>query len=111
MRQTKQQAAQAKQRGAGDKNTFSVDGIRRHPCGQQKLPKVSIKPLVSHDSAAGEPPSDCCIAGVVMTPPVKLNGSSKAAIKTESAAVALAYREGVLAVSNIGRPSSVGKKE
>ena len=46
-----------------------------------------------------------------MTPPVKLNGSSKAAIKTESAAVALAYREGVLAVSNIGRPSSVGKKE
>ena len=109
MRQAKQQAAQAKQRGAGDKNTFSVDGIRRHPCGQQKLPKVSIKPLVSHDSAAGEPPSDCCIAGW-STPPVKLNGSSKAAIKTESAAVALAYREGVLAVSNIGRPSSVGKE-
>lgn len=56
------------------------------PAASKKLPKVSIKPLVSHDSAAGEPPSDCCIAGVVMTPPVKLNGSSKAAIKTESAA-------------------------
>ena len=81
------------------------------PAASKKLPKVSIKPLVSHDSAAGEPPSDCCIAGVVMTPPVKLNGSSKAAIKTESAPRALAYREGVLAGSNIGRPSSVGKKE
>lgn len=80
------------------------------PAASKKLPKVSIKPLVSHDSAAGEPPSDCCIAGVVMTPPVKHNGSSKAAIKTESAARALAYREGVLAVSNIGRPSSVGKE-
>ncbi|UMX65960.1 hypothetical protein MJ560_16185 [Klebsiella pneumoniae] len=46
-----------------------------------------------------------------MTPPVKLNGSSKAAIKTESAARALAYQEGVLAVvSNIRRPSSVGKE-
>lgn len=110
MRQTKQQAAQAKQRGAGDKNTFSVDGIRRHPCGQQKAAESQHKAIGQPRQRSGEPPSDCCIAGVVMTPPVKLNGSSKAAIKTESAAVALAYREGVLAVSNIGRPSSVGKE-
>lgn len=110
MRQAKQQAAQAKQRGAGDKNTFSVDGIRRHPCGQQKAAESQHKAIGQPRQRSGEPPSDCCIAGVVMTPPVKLNGSSKAAIKTESAARALAYREGVLAVSNIGRPSSVGKE-
>ncbi len=109
MRQTKQQAAQAQQRGAGDKIRF-LSMASAVTCGQQKLPKVSIKPLVSHDSAA-ESRQRLLYRGVVMTPPVKLNGSSKAAIKTESAARALAYREGVLAVSNIGRPSSVGKKE
>lgn len=86
MRQAKQQAAQAKQRGAGDKNTFSVDGIRRHPCGQQKAAESQHKAIGQPRQRSGEPPSDCCIAGVVMTPPVKLNGSSKAAIKTESAA-------------------------
>ncbi len=47
MRQAKQQAAQAKQRGAGDKNTFSVDGIRRHP--------AASKAAESQHKAIGQP--------------------------------------------------------
>ncbi len=86
MRQTKQQTAQAKQRGAGDKNTFSVDGIRRQPCGQQKAAECQHKAIGQPRQRSGRAAQRLLYRGVVMTPPVKLNGSSKAAIKTESAA-------------------------
>ncbi len=64
MRQTKQQAAQAKQRGAGEKNTFSVDGIRRYPLRPAKAAESQHKAIGQPRQRRGEPPSDCCIAEV-----------------------------------------------
>ncbi|MNZ83543.1 hypothetical protein D3C78_1022740 [compost metagenome] len=71
---------------------FLPDASAAMPAASRKLPNVSINPFVSHASSAGVPPSIRCIAGVVTTPPVKLNGSSMADKKMVRAAAVLGSR-------------------